>query len=51
MQTKKPVPKVVFWNEVYGRITKWRKNNERYFNETVIRSRCSFWTSDQKMES
>jgi hypothetical protein len=25
-------------------------NYERYFNETVIRSRCSFWTSDKKME-
>ena len=24
--------------------------NERYFNETVIRSRCSLWTSDKKME-
>ena len=23
---------------------------ERNFNETVIRSRCSLWTSDKKME-
>ncbi len=23
---------------------------ERYFNEAVIRGRCSFWTSDKKME-
>lgn len=26
------------------------KKHERYFNETVIRSRCSFRTSDKKME-
>ena len=26
------------------------KENERYFNETVIRSRCTFRTSDKKME-
>ena len=26
------------------------RNNECYFNETVTGSRCSFWTSDQKME-
>ena len=26
------------------------KENERYFNETVIRGRCSFRTSDKKME-
>ena len=23
---------------------------ERNFNETIIRSRCSFWTPDKKME-
>ena len=27
------------------------KKHERYFNEAVIGSRCSFWTSDKKMES
>ena len=27
------------------------RKNERYFNETVIRSRCSLRTSDKKMES
>ncbi|CDB85278.1 unknown [Coprococcus comes CAG:19] len=26
------------------------KKHERYFNETTFRSRCSFWTSDKKME-
>ena len=26
------------------------RNNECYFNETVTGSRCSFWTSDKKME-
>ncbi len=26
------------------------RENERYFNETVIRSRCTFWTPDKKME-
>ena len=38
--------------EVYGRKKpkKWRKEHERYFNETIIRSRCSLWTSDKKME-
>ena len=34
-----------------GRQTKKEKNNERYFNEAVIGSRCSFRTSDKKMES
>ena len=28
----------------------WRKEHERYFNETIIRSRCTLWTSDKKME-
>ena len=28
----------------------WRENNERYFNETVTRSRCTFRTPDKKME-
>lgn len=26
------------------------RRHERYFNETVIRGRCSFRTSDEKME-
>lgn len=26
------------------------RKHERYFNETVIRGRCSFRTSDEKME-
>ena len=30
--------------------TNWRKKHERYFNETAVGSRCSFWTSDKKME-
>ena len=44
--------KVVAESEVYGRKNQnGGKENERYFNETVIRSRCSLWTSDKKMES
>ncbi len=40
-----------FGDEVCGRIlTNGGKENERNFNETVTRSRCSFWTSDKKME-
>ena len=31
-------------------LTNGGKENERNFNETVTRSRCSFWTSDKKME-
>jgi len=31
-------------------LTNGGKENERNFNETVTRSRCSFRTSDKKME-
>ena len=31
-------------------LTKRRKRHERYFNETAFRGRCSFRTSDKKME-
>ena len=38
--------------EVYGRKKPKNggKRNERDLNETIIRSRCSLWTSDKKME-
>ena len=26
------------------------KTHERYFNETIIRSRCTLWTPNKKME-
>ena len=36
--------------DVCGRTTKKEKNHECNFNETVTGGRCSFWTSDKKME-
>ena len=44
--------RTVAWREAYGRekTKKWRKEHERYFNETIIRSWCSLWTSNKKME-
>lgn len=36
--------------EAGGRENQRREKNERYFNETVTGSRCTFWTPDKKME-
>ena len=46
-----PVLRVVLQSEAYGREKpNGGKKNECYFNETVTGSRCSFRTSDKKME-
>lgn len=42
--------KVVQKVDLCGRKQPMEVYYERYFNETVIRSRCSLWTSDKKME-
>ena len=46
------VQRAVAEREVYGRKNQnGGKKNERDLNETIIRSRCSLWTSNKKMES
>ena len=37
-------------DEAGGSVNQKERKNERYFNETVTGSRCSFRTSDKKME-